>query len=265
MIEKKIHYCWFGDKPFPEDAKRYIESWQKYCPDYEIKEWNEQNFDLNEYPYAREAYDNKKYAFVTDVVRLYACYNEGGIYMDTDVEVLKNLDIFLNHEGVSGFESSTQIPTGLMACRKGFPLFKELLDEYKGLHFVKPDGSLDLTTNVTRITNTCLKHGFIPNGEFQVVDGFTLYPKDFFCPKSFQDGKINLTDNSYTIHHFAGSWHSEEEKKRHTFTINTENKIGKNLLSKTLIKFYNTFSYTKEKGILALWKHIKIRFLKRQK
>lgn len=241
MIEKKIHYCWFGGKPLPEDAKRYIESWKKYCPDYQIKEWNEQNFDLDKYQYVREAYDNKKFAFVTDVVRLYACYNEGGIYMDTDVEVLKNLDRFLSHEGVSGFESTIYVPTGMMGCQKGFPLFKELLDEYNGLHFVKSDGTLDMTTNVIRITNTCLKYGLIPNGKFQVVNGFALYPSDYFCPKSWKDGKIYLTENSYTIHHFAGSWVSDKEKRDNKVRQKIVAVFGENRFSNFVFKMYNLY------------------------
>lgn len=213
MIPKKIHYCWFGGNPLPEDAKRYIESWKKYCPDYEIKEWNEGNFDLDRYPYVREAYDNRKFAFVSDVARLYALYTEGGIYMDTDVEVLKPLDEFLKYDGVSGFESSTQIPTGLMASRDLHPLVKEWLDEYEGIHFVKEDGSFDLTTNVTRITNSCLKHGFIPNGELQTVADYTFFPSDYFCPKSHETGIISCTENTVAIHHFAGSWVPEDEKE----------------------------------------------------
>ena len=215
MIPKKIHYCWFGRGKMPELALKCIASWKKYLSDYEIKEWNEDNFDLDAYPYAREAYDNRKFAFVTDVVRLYALYHEGGIYMDTDVEVLKPLDAFLLHDAVSGFESSTQIPTGLMACREGHPLFKELLDDYNGLHFVLPDGSLDYTTNVIRITGTCLKYGLKQNNQLQTVNGFTLYPKDYFCPKSYDDGKIYLTKNTVTIHHFAGSWHTKKDKLIH--------------------------------------------------
>lgn len=206
MTPKKIHYCWFGGKPLPEDAKRYIKSWKKYCPDYEIKEWNERNFDLDRYPYVREAYDNRKFAFVSDVVRLYALYTEGGIYMDTDVEVLKPLDPFLKYDGFSGFESSSQIPTGLMASRNSHSLIKEWLDEYEGQHFVKSDGSLDLTTNVTRITNCCLKHGFAPNGKFQTIEDYAFFPSEYFCPKNPDTGELTITKNSYTIHHFAGSW-----------------------------------------------------------
>ena len=206
MIPKKIHYCWFGGNPLPDDALRYIESWKRFCPDYEIKEWNESNFDMDSYPYVREAYDSRKFAFVSDVARLYALYTEGGIYMDTDVEVLKSLDDFLKYDGVSGFESSTQIPTGLMASRDLHPLVKEWLDEYKGIHFVREDGSLDLTTNVTRITNSCLRYGFVPDGTLQTVREFTFFPSEYFCPKDYRTGALNVTENTYTIHHFDGSW-----------------------------------------------------------
>ena len=212
MIPKKIHYCWFGGNPLPPLAVKCIESWKKYLPDYEIKEWNESNFDLNYNDYVREAYEAKKWAFITDVVRLYAMVTEGGIYMDTDVEVLKPLDELLQYDAVSGFESSSRIPTGLMAWRGGQPLFEELLHEYDVLHFKRPDGSLDVTTNVTRITNACLKYGFVPNNTKQTVNGFTLLPQDYLCPKSYVDGKIYLTENSMTIHHFAGSWVSDVDR-----------------------------------------------------
>lgn len=219
MIPKKIHYCWFGRGKMPELAVKCIESWKKYLPEYEIKEWNEDNFYLDAYPYVREAYDNRKFAFVTDVVRLYALYHEGGIYMDTDVEVLKPLDDFLKYEAVSGFESDTQIPTGLMACREGHPLFKELLNEYEGLHFIKQDGSLDYTTNVLRITNTCMKYGLVLNNQLQTVGGFTLFPKDYFCPKSYVDGTIYVTENTVTIHHFAGSWLTLTPYRKFVFRV----------------------------------------------
>ena len=212
MIPKKIHYCWFGGNPLPEFAKKCIESWKKYCPDYEIIEWNENNFDINCCNYVKEAYNAKKWAFVSDVVRLYALVNYGGIYMDTDVEVLKPLDDILSYEAVSGFESETSISTGLMACEKNQPLFFELLHEYDDIHFLKKDGSLDLTTNVTRITNTCLKYGLKLNNSFQIINGFAIFPNDYFCPKDYASKKINLTHNTYTIHHFNGSWVSKTKK-----------------------------------------------------
>ena len=206
MIPKVIHYCWFGRGQMPKLALKCIESWKKYCPDYEIKEWNEDNFDLDMYPYVREAYDARKFAFVTDVVRLYALYHEGGIYMDTDVEVIKPLDSLLQYDAVSGFESPTQIPTGLMACRDGQPLFKELLDEYNGIHFRRPDGTLDTTTNVIRISNTCKKYGLRLDNTLQTVRGFTLLPKDYLCPIDQDGHRLKLTSNTLCIHHFAGSW-----------------------------------------------------------
>lgn len=207
MIPKIIHYCWFGRGKMPELAVKCIDSWKKYLPDYEIKEWNEDNFDLDMFPFTREAYDNRKFAFVTDVVRLYALYKEGGIYMDTDVEVLKSLDRFLVHNAFSGFENNNYVPTGIMASEKSSMWAKENLDYYKGRHFVKPDGSFDTTTNVIIITNYMLSKGLAPNNKYQDFPGLvTMYPNDYFCPKSHGTGKINLTKNSYTIHHFSGSW-----------------------------------------------------------
>lgn len=212
MIPKKIHYCWFGGNPLPPLAVKCIESWKKYLPDYEIKEWNEDNFDLNFNDYVREAYEAKKWAFITDVVRLYALVTEGGIYMDTDVEVLKPLDSLLGYDAVSGFETETRIPTGLMACQKRHPLFEELLHDYEGINFKRLDGSLDMTTNVTRIMNTCFKYGFTPNNTKQTIAGFTLLPKEYLCPKDYKTQKVEITDNTLTIHHFDGSWVSDVDR-----------------------------------------------------
>ena len=159
MIPKIIHYCWFGGNPLPEDAQKCIASWKKYCPDYEIREWNEENFDIQSNDYVKEAYEAKKFAFVTDYVRLYALIAYGGIYMDTDVEVVKSLDAFLKHKAFSGFESSNSIPTRLMASEKDYPLFKTLMDDYENRHFLKEDGSFDMTTNTVTITNLCKQIG----------------------------------------------------------------------------------------------------------
>lgn len=220
----------------PELARKCIASWKKYLPEYEIKEWNEDNFDINSYPYVREAYANRRFAFVTDVVRLYALYHEGGIYMDTDVEVLKPLDTLLEYDLVSGFESETQIPTGLMASQANMPFMFELLQDYDDLHFVKSDGTLDLTTNVDRITNHCLKYGIILNNTQQTVNGFTFLPKDYLCPKSYEDGKIRLTENTLTIHHFAGSWYTPMEK----FKQKVAKILGKRL-SSLLVRIKGVF------------------------
>lgn len=215
MIPKIIHYCWFGRNPKPKLAEKCIKSWKKFCPDFEIIEWNEDNFDIDSAPlYIRQAYEAKRWAFVTDYVRLYAMTKYGGIYMDTDVEVIKTLDKFLVHEAFSGFEDETRIPTGIMACKKDFPLFKELLRFYDTASFYNEDGTENHTTNVTTITNICLNKGFQPNNTFQVIDGFALYPHDVFCPIDYDSNKLNKTKNTVTIHWFSGSWHSNEEKSQ---------------------------------------------------
>lgn len=211
-IPKVIHYVWFGGKPLPPLAEKCIESWKKFCPDYEIVRWDENNFDINYNQYVKEAYVEKKWAFVSDVVRLYALVNYGGIYMDTDVEVIKPLDDLLNNQAFSGFESQNRIPTGLIASVKGQAMLKEFLDEYDNLPFIKQNGEYDLTTNVERITNCCLKYGLVLNNTEQTVNGFKLYPYDYLCPLNANTRKWNITDNTYTIHHFSGSWLSDEEK-----------------------------------------------------
>lgn len=207
MIPKIIHYCWFGRGPKPQLALDCIESWKRVLPEYEIKEWNEDNFDLDMYSYAREAYDNRKFAFVTDIVRMYALYYEGGVYMDTDVEMLKPLDPFLHHAAFSGFESEIKFPTGLMAAEKGSKWAKDNLDWYEGKHMVKEDGTLDLTTNVTIIMGVMRELGVRLNNTYQDFPGyFTLYPRDYFCPYERKSKKLLTTENSVCIHHFAGSW-----------------------------------------------------------
>ena len=216
MIPKRIHYCWFGHNPKPKLAEKCINSWKKKCPDYEIIEWNEDNFDIQNAPlYVRQAYDAKKWAFVTDYVRLWAMVEYGGIYMDTDVQVIKPLTPFLNQCAFSGFEDMIHIPTGIIAGEKGFPLFKELLDYYDKVSFILPDGSYNLQTNVTTITNHCVKKGLVQDNLMQTIEGFTLYPKDFFCPISYSTGKLEKTVNTVTIHWFAASWQTTDQRKNH--------------------------------------------------
>ena len=185
-------------------------------PDYEYKLWNEDNFDLNSVPYVKEAYEVKKYAFVTDYVRLYALFHEGGVYMDTDVEVLKPYDDLLSLSGFTGYEGSKHLPpvTGTMASERGNMWVKEQLDAYIGTHFILEDGTFDTTTNTTRITEIMKKNGFVPNGKKQVYKDMHIFPVDFFCPRQ-TTGEILIGENTYCDHHFMGSW--EEDKKRSIF------------------------------------------------
>ena len=150
---------------------------------------------------------------MTDVVRLYALFHEGGVYMDTDVEVLKPLDSILGYEAVSGFETTNMVPTGLIASEKGSAIIGELLNDYKDRRFCKENGEFNVTTNVIYITETLLKYGLKLDNKFQTVNGFTFLPWDYLCPKSVKDGKIYLTENTIAIHHFAGSWHSPFRNK----------------------------------------------------
>ncbi len=212
-IPKKIHYCWFGGGALPESAKQCIASWEKHCPDYEIVEWNESNFDLDRCAYVREAYAAQKWAFVSDVARLHALVEQGGIYMDTDVELIAGLDQFLDCQAVSGFEAVDRVPTGLMACEKGHPFFAQLLRDYDDAHFLRGDGSYDMTSNVERITAKCLASGLRLDNTLQTVVGFTLYPTDYFCPKDYETLECRITENTCAIHHFAGSWLSAEDRE----------------------------------------------------
>lgn len=207
MIPKIIHYCWFGKGQMPDLALKCIESWKKIMPDYELRLWDENTFDINSNIYVKEAYENRKYAFVTDYVRLYALYHEGGIYMDTDVEVTKDLTPFLHLHAFSGFESNGYVPTGMMASEKGGIWVKELLSDYDDKHFVKEDNTFDLTPNTVLISDYMQKKGLIMNNSYQDFEGLTtMYPSDYFCPLSQNTGEINMTENTYCIHHFAGSW-----------------------------------------------------------
>jgi len=256
MIPKIIHYCWFGESPLPPLALKCIESWKTYCPDYEIREWNEKNFDINYNIYVSEAYEAKKWAFVSDVARLWALVNFGGIYMDTDCELLKPVDQFLNLEAVLGFEESDRVSTAIMGCKKDFPLFTILLSAYDNRKFILPDGSFDTTTNVTTITNALLKHGLKLNNQVQTVSNCMLYPSEYFCPKDFHTNKLTITSNTHVIHHFDASWWSEEDKnernKKMRYISIFGNKLGN--------KINNFLHILKTLGVLGVFKKIKSKF-----
>lgn len=212
MIPKIIHYCWFGGKPKPKSVKKCIKSWKKYCPDFEIKEWNESNFDINSFVYTKEAYQAHKMAFVADVARLKALCGDGGVYMDTDVELVKPLDPFMDLHGFACFESPGKINTGLLACEKGSKWASDNLEQYRNRHFVKADGTLDVTTNVLIISAYMEKLGLNQSNEYQDFPGFfTIFPRTFFCPLDWNGGPSDFTPSTVAIHHFDGSWLSLDE------------------------------------------------------
>ena len=214
-IPKRIYYCWFGGNALPEFAQKCIASWKELCPEYEIVEINETNFDLDYCSYVQEAYQAGKWAFVSDVARLYALVNNGGIYMDTDVELKRSLDEFLVNEAVCGFETDESVATAVIMCRKDHPLFSEMLEGYKESHFVKADGTYDTTTNVVRLTALCKEYGLVGNNSEQTVKDVLILPREYFSPKDFTTKKVNVTNNTIAIHHFDGSWVSAEDKTAH--------------------------------------------------
>ena len=221
MIPKKIHYCWFGRNPKPKSVLKCIDSWKKHCPDYEIKEWNESNYDFSSCEYASEAYNAKKYAFVSDFARFDILYRYGGIYFDVDVELIKPIDPIVENGAFMAVENfvvdqegaKITIAPGLgIAAEPGMDIYNELVDFYRKAHFVNPDGSLNLETVVDYTTRIFFNHGLKNISETQKIEGITIYPKDFFNPCDMSSKKITLTERTVSIHHYAGSWISPWEK-----------------------------------------------------
>ena len=207
MIPKIIHYVWFGGKPFGEVEEKCIASWKKYCPDYEIKLWNEDNFDLEAAGiYAQQAYDEKQWAFVSDVARLYVLKEYGGIYMDTDMEVIKPLDDFLKLPAFFGFEIETEISTGIIGAEPHHPFIEEWYQDYADRTFIKEDGTHDRKTNVIRITEIMEEKGFKMDNTKQTFEDVTLFPREYFSPKDYYTREVDDTKNTYAIHQFTGSW-----------------------------------------------------------
>lgn len=214
-IPKKIHYIWLGGKPLPKIAEECIKSWQKYCPDYEIKRWDESNLDIDCCQYCREAYDAKKYAFASDVLRFDVLATEGGIYLDIDVELLKPLDDLLVHRCFMGFEYKNALNPGLiMGSEIGNDVIIDIFNSYKDSRFVKKNGEYDLTTVCTRVTNYMVKNGLLLNNTNQKVVGVAVFPTEYFCPLSPITNKKEITENSYAMHLYYASWLSKKAKMK---------------------------------------------------
>lgn len=215
MIPKVIHYCWFGRNPLPPLAIKCIASWKKYFPDYEIKEWNEDNFDVNILPYTRDAYQAKKYAFVSDYARFWVLYYYGGVYFDTDVEVIRPMDDLLAKGGFMGCEIDRKVnysvAPGLgIAVEAYHPIYKQLLDQYASRSFYLENGNMDLTTVVRITTDVLLKNGLRPCADIQSVQGIIIYPVDYFNPWNDALGKMQKTRNTRSVHWYAKTWMDKE-------------------------------------------------------
>lgn len=229
-IPRVIHYCWFGGNPLGDDEQRCKRSWHEFLPGYEIKQWDESNFDVRCCPYVSEAYDAGRWAFVSDYARFKILYEEGGLYFDTDVEVISPIDDIVETGPFMGIESDKSdmartdsgemLPTvnpGVgLGVYPGSDLYREILDSYEGSHFLRADGSFDLTTVVVRVTSILEKHGLRQTSGIQNVGGISIYPAEYFNPKDYWTGNVVLTKNTRTIHHYKASWHDRQamEEKR---------------------------------------------------
>lgn len=245
MIPKIIHYCWFGGNPLPESACKCIASWRKFFPDYEIKEWNEANYDVASIPYTADAYAAGKYAFVSDFVRFDILYKEGGLYFDTDVEVIRPMDDIIAAGPFMGFEKASipgaanesdglGVAPGLgLGVEPGNQIYRELIEAYHRLSFYNTDGSPNLTTIVKYTTNLLIEKGLVLNNKLQQVDGIYIYPNDYFNPLNDNTGKLDITDNTRSIHWYSKTWLNVSpwrirlSRLAHRFLGNKLSKVGK--------------------------------------
>lgn len=254
MIPKVIHYCWFGKSDLPESAKKCINSWKEKCPGYQIKRWDESNFNVDFCQYSRDAYNEKKWAFVSDVARFKILYDHGGVYLDTDVELIKDIDNIVCQGAFLGEElgDPVMIAPGLgMASEAGNPVYKEILEYYCKQSFFKEDGAIDSDTIVARVTRIMKKYGFIGKGSIEQIRGIKIYPPEYFCPKNYYTGELSISNNTYSIHHYTATWHEPEEEK----SYNIEKKINRILgvklgliIGKPVHQYYRVKYRIREKG-----------------
>ncbi len=214
MIPKKIHYCWFGGNPKPDSVQKCINSWKRFCPDYEIIEWNESNFNIHCMPFVEQAIEAKKYAFASDVARLMVVYENGGLYFDTDVEVIRSFDALLENQAFLGFESNEYVNSGLgFGSEAGIEFFREHIDAYRDKVFINEDGSFNMIACPYVATELLVEKGFVQNGQEQLVGEVRIYPTDYFNPYDSITGRLNKTENTYSIHWYDASWSDISKSK----------------------------------------------------
>ena len=214
MIPKVIHYCWFGGAPKPKAVLRCIDSWKKHCPDFEIREWTEKDFDVTQNEYTQQAYEAKAWGFVPDYIRLWIIYNYGGFYLDTDVQVIKDLSPLCKHPAFAGFENQTHVALGLgFGAEIENPIIETHMKMYDDLQFFKEDGTYNKTPSPQYTTRLLKEFGLHEDdNKVQNLGDIIIYPKEYFCPKSFSSGITKVTPKTYSIHQFDASWYSEEQQ-----------------------------------------------------
>lgn len=207
LIPKKIHYMWLGGKELPGNLQHCIDSWQRYCPDYEIMRWDESNYDVSKCTYMKQAYQYKRYGFVPDYARLDILYHHGGIYMDTDVELVRNLDSLLYQESFTSVEKWQVINFGgCSGSVAGHPSLKPFLRAWEQRKFIREDGTMDDLSSGYVDTRVALDNGYVLNGQNQTIMGMNIYTYDYFHPYDYMSEKTEMTDDTYAIHHFNGGW-----------------------------------------------------------
>lgn len=214
LIPKKLHYMWLGGNSIPNNLKRCIDSWRKFCPEYEIVEWNENNYDIGKHPYMTQAYKEKAYGFIPDYARLDILYNEGGFYLDTDVELKRSIDDLCYQEAFCGVEKWQVVNFGgLSGAIKGHPMIKKFLDARKDVFFLDPEGNQNRNTCGYYDTQVIIDEGYKINGKTQYIKGMNIYAYDYFHPYDYMSGIVNETEHLHSIHWFNGGWLDEIMKK----------------------------------------------------
>lgn len=243
-IPKIIHYCWFGDGEKTKLSQKCIQGWKNTLKGYEIIEWNEKNFNININRYVKEAYDCKKYAFVSDYVRLYALLNYGGIYLDTDVEVLRDFDSFLELEAFVGFEDNELISTAIIGAKRGNSIIEEWFNTYANRNFLN-NGKMNEVTNVRVFTNLLLKYGLIQNNTLQRIKNntITIYPTEYFSPLKFGSKIPKSTKNTVTIHWFEGTWTTLSKRIKIKVIVMVKTVIGFRIYNKIKSYIKNGVTY----------------------
>ena len=235
MIPRKIHYFWIGGNPKPESVLKCIESWKKYCPNYEIIEWNESNYDFTKNLYMRQAYERKKWGFAPDYGRLDVIYLYGGLYFDTDVELIRSPEELLKNRAFFGFDRATDTSQNTVACGLGFgaeqqhPILKNMMDVYSNVSFVKEDGSLNLLPSPYYTTRCLQEYGLKNENRDQLLQDVMIYASDVLCPKSYGATELHLTERTVSIHHFDATWLDEDLKRKHDRTIRINSLLGDKL------------------------------------
>jgi hypothetical protein len=246
----------------PVISEKCISSWKQYFPDYEIKKWNETSYDVHKIPYTDEAYQAKKYAFVSDYARFDILYNYGGIYFDADVEVIRPFDNILECGGFMGFEDSGMVNAGLcVGCEARLNIINQIIEFYATIHFLNDDGTYNLHTVVEYITSILKKNGLRMENIFQKLDDINIYPADFFSPRSIITGKLNITENTRSIHHYVASWIPENDKYFYAIKRCLCRIWGRNfgtLLSSPLFFFMNIKNYGIRIGLKKILRRIHI-------